>query len=316
MIPISVVIPTKDRAASLSRTLASLLAQAPLPAEIVIVDASSDEQTRTMMDQLCQQSASGATDLRWIRARSVGAASQRNEGIAMARHAFMLFCDDDITLEPLCVQRLWAALSADEKLGGVSATVTNQVYGRPGRFSRLLFTILHGRSEASFAGRVIGPALNLLPDDNPELPEIVATEWLNTGCTLYRREALPVPPFDPLFTGYSLMEDLTMSLRVAQRWQIANARLARIYHDSQPGEHKSNVRALAKMEFVNRYYVMTRILGRHRLTDHLRFALLELFHVANQLRSIAGVRSLPAFLCGKVAGVRTLKALPRIGGAV
>jgi len=57
---------------------------------------------------------------------------------------------------------------------------------------------------------------------------------------MYRREAIPSPPFPEHFSGYSMMEDLTLSLVVGRKWKLANARTARIYHDSQPGTHKSN----------------------------------------------------------------------------
>src|SRR5204863_9646194 len=130
--------------------------------------------------------------------------------------------------------------------GGVSALIVNQKYHPPGAISRAVFTLMHGRSERTFAGRVIGPGINLLPEDREDLPEIVPVEWLNTTCTIYRRVALPSPPFDSVFTGYSMMEDLTLSLRVGQKWKLANARTARIFHDSQPGPHKSCATELAR----------------------------------------------------------------------
>src|SRR5207249_600049 len=112
--------------------------------------------------------------------------------------------------QPECVISLWKALQSDSRLGGVNAMIVNQQYHSPGFVSRTVFRVLHGRAERTYAGRVIGPAVNLLPEDRDDLPEVVPTEWLNTGCTLYRREALPEPPFDLLFTGYSMMEDLTL----------------------------------------------------------------------------------------------------------
>jgi hypothetical protein len=157
--------------------------------------------------------------------------------------------------------------------------IVNQRYQPPGLVSRILFTLMHGRREKSFAGRVIGPAINLLPEDREDLPEIVPVQWLNLGCTLYRREALPSPPFDSVFVGYSMMEDLTLSLRVGRHWKLANARTARIFHDSQPGDYKADVRALAAMELVNRHYVMTKICERRGVAAYLRLWLWELFQL-------------------------------------
>lgn len=78
------------------------------------------------------------------------------------------------------------------------------------------------------------------------------------------------------------MEDLTLSLRVAQcGWKLANARTARIFHDSQPGEHKSDPAARAEMELVNRHYVMTTVLKRNHFVDYLRFVIWELFQLVS-----------------------------------
>lgn len=66
------------------------------------------------------------------------------------------------------------------------------------------------------------------------------------------------------------MEDVTLSLTVGKQWKLANARTARIFHDSQPGDHKSSPDVLASMSLVNRYYVMTEILGRRSSNDYIK----------------------------------------------
>src|SRR5205085_8396176 len=202
--------------------------------------------------------------------------------------------EDDVILESDCLVNLWTALMSDENLGGVSAMITNQRYISPGRLSRSLFRILHGQSAKSYAGKCIGPAFNILPEDHPELPEVVKVEWLNAGCTLYRRKALPQPLFDRHFTGYSLMEDLALSLRVGEKWKLANARTARIFHDSQPADYKRDHAVLAKMELVNRHYVMTQIMKRRGLNYYLKLALLELFGIVTPLAMWQSWKSLPS----------------------
>lgn len=181
--------------------------------------------------------------------------------------------------------------------------ITNQKYLPPGRMSRRLFEILSGKKQASFAGQCIGPALNLLPEDRDELPEIVPVEWLNSTCVLYRREALPEPLFPNNFKGYSLMEDVTLSLMVGKKWELCNARTARIYHDSQPGDHKNSQRVLSQMELVNRYFVMTEILERRQFSDYLKLGLLQLFAIAALFGSQGRVQDLPAVVLGKIGGI-------------
>jgi glycosyltransferase involved in cell wall biosynthesis len=303
LLPITVIIPTRNRATALRRTLESIGAQSPQPAELIIVDASEDSSTRAV----CAETVPGLLSVvLWCRADVPGAATQRNQGVRASSQSVMGFMDDDILLEPLCFARLWSALESDPHVGGVNAMITNQRYQTPGRISRFVFRLMAGRAERSYAGRVLGPAVNLLPEDGDDLPEIVPVEWLNTTCTLYRREALPDPPFPDHFTGYSLMEDLTLSLTVGKRWKLANARTARIYHDSQPGTHKSDPALLAEMQLINRHFVMTRILGRDRFSDYLKLVLFELFSMASSLQSRSGRATVALGLWGRVEALRRM----------
>ena len=102
------------------------------------------------------------------------------------------------------------------------------------------------------------------------------------------------------------MEDVAISLRIGRSWKLANARTARIYHDSQPADYKDNKFALAKMELINRHYVMTQILERCQLSDCLKLFLLELFGIATSLAKLTEWSTLPAVLFGKVAAVGTI----------
>ncbi|MBD2001065.1 glycosyltransferase family 2 protein [Leptolyngbya sp. FACHB-541] len=303
LLPVSALVPTRNRAEPFARTLNSLAQQSAQPMEMIVVDGSQDDKT----EQLCQQSVSGLeTEIRYYRATALGAATQRNQAFAHVSQEFIWLMDDDILLEPECLTRLWNALQSDPLMGGVNAMITNQRYLPPGRISRTLFQYLHGQAESTYAGKCIGPALNLLPEDDPDLPEIVPVEWLNTTCTLYRRVALPNPLFPSNFVGYSLMEDVTLSLTVGKQWKLANARTARIFHDSQPGDHKNSHYVLAKMELLNRYFVMTQVLERQTLKDHLKLAVLQLFELVALLQTFKGWRSLPSVLIGKAEGLLQL----------
>ncbi|MFO1486253.1 MAG: glycosyltransferase [Verrucomicrobiaceae bacterium] len=301
----SAVIPTRHRPQVMARTLESLLGQERRPAELIVVDASQDDETQRVMEAFAGKTTGGMA-VTWMRAETAGAAAQRNQGVAAATQPVIWFLDDDILLEPDCTARLWTALHSAPDIGGVNAMITNQRYQTPGRVSRFMFQLMAGEKCDSYAGRVLGPAVNLLPEDRDDLPEIVPVEWLNTTCTMYRREALPQPPFPAHFTGYSMMEDVTLSLLVAQKWKLANARTARIFHDSQPGSHKADIAELAEMELVNRHYVMTRVLGRTGVANHLRLAVWELFHLATGLLNVDGRRTLLASCCGKWRALRKI----------
>jgi GT2 family glycosyltransferase len=304
--PVAVVIPTRNRPAALRRMLESLARQSAQPAEVTIVDASVDASARAVCVQEAIPGLRSAVS--WQNANFVGAASQRNQGVRGCCQPVIAFMDDDILFEPDCFGRLWRALQSDNRLGGVNAMITNQRYQSPGRISQIVFRLLDDRPKSSYAGRVLGPAVNLLPEDREDLPEVVPVEWLNTGCTLYRREALPDPPFADHFKGYSLMEDLALSLTVGRGWKLANARTARIYHDSQPGTHKSDPQLVAEMQLVNRHYVMTKVLGRNRVSDYLKLLLFELFSLASMIQGPASRMTFGATFRGKARAWRLILA--------
>jgi GT2 family glycosyltransferase len=302
--PISAIVPTHGRVVTLMRTLESLAQQSVHPFEILVVDGSKHHRAR----QPLQQPISGlGSRVGWIAAKVSGAAPQRNQGVALTQQPFVCFFDDDIIFKPDCMAQLWQAIQSDSQLGGVNALIVNQSYHRPGLASRAMFSLLSiGDGRKNFAGRVVGPAVNLLPEDRSDLPEIVPVDWLNLGCTIYRRQALPNPPFRQEFRGYSLMEDLALSLEVAKKWKLANARTARIFHDSRPADYKSDDRARSCMEIVNRHLVMTRVMGKRGFINHLKFFLWELFSVASALTSAEGRKSLVYILRGKWDGLRQI----------
>jgi glycosyltransferase involved in cell wall biosynthesis len=300
VLPVSALVPTLNRRLPLGRMLESLAQQSTQPAEMIVVDASPSGETK----QLCETTIPGLlTKIIYQKAAETGAAVQRNQAVRSATQDVVWFLDDDVVFEDDCLKHLWEALQSDERLGGVNAMITNQRYFPPGRVSRTVFRLLHGSAQESYAGKCIGPAFNLLPEDNENLPACVPVEWLNTTCTLYRRAALPEPVFAEHFKGYSYLEDVALSLMIGRKWKLANARHARIFHDTQPGEYKNSTIAMAKMELVNRHYVMTQVLGRRKASDYAKLVLLETFFAASGLISLRGWMALPAVLLGKLTAI-------------
>jgi glycosyltransferase involved in cell wall biosynthesis len=298
--PISAIIPTAYRPDVLRCTLLSLSEQNVQPDEIIIIDASNNDETMLV----CNEGFEGLrSKIVYRRAIQKGAATQRNEGMAIAANDFIFFCDDDILFEPFCMERLWAAINSDTTIGGVNAMITNQRYLKPGKITNALYHFMNGEKLSTYAGKCLGPAWNLLPEDDDTLPDYYKVDWLNLGSTIYRKEALPNPVFPVHFKGYSMMEDLTLSSIVGRNWQLYNVRTARIFHDSQPGAHKSNIFELSKMESVNRYYIMTFILGRNTFKDHLKLLVFETFSISARLTSLKGFKQLPSILSGKISAL-------------
>jgi len=308
--PGTAIIPTRNRGAMLRRTLASLASQSLQPGCVVVVDASDDQTSESVCSAAAGRTGEfgGAVfEIIWRKAAVRGAAAQRNQAMEDIRGEAVLFMDDDILFEDHCVEGIWSAMLSDPKIGAVSPLITNEVFRRPGFAWRLLLGWLAGGKLDSYAGRCVGPAALQMPSDDPTLPEIVPIDWMPTACALFRRSALPSPLFDPFFTGYSYMEDAALSIRVGKEWRLVNARNARLFHDSQPGDHKADMAALAEMEMINRHYVMTTLLGRDRPSDLRRLLAYELARVVSLgLNKKSRWKFRPA-LRGKLAGWRKVR---------
>jgi len=98
------------------------------------------------------------------------------------------------------------------------------------------------------------------------------------------------------------MEDAALTLAVARTWRLATPVGARLYHDTKPASYKDRVYAREKMEVMNRWFVMTRVMARDSLAWQSRQFAYQVLMLLISLRSAAGWRRLPAALAGKVAG--------------
>jgi len=98
LIPVSVVIPTHNRANVLIRALESVLSQSLQAAEIVIVDDGSNDNTAEMLANISHK---GTPAVRYHPLPICrGVSHARNTGIALARHPWLALLDSDDTWMP------------------------------------------------------------------------------------------------------------------------------------------------------------------------------------------------------------------------
>lgn len=99
LLPVTVVIPTYNRAVSLGGTLSDLMAQDYDPAllEIVVVDNSSSDNTE---DIVRQAESASPFPLHYYRKENRGPAVSRNYGIEMSAGQVIAFTDSDCRIPP------------------------------------------------------------------------------------------------------------------------------------------------------------------------------------------------------------------------
>jgi glycosyltransferase involved in cell wall biosynthesis len=120
MIPVvSVVVPTRNRAALLRQTLRSVVAQRDVDLEAVVVDDGSSDGTAAAV--------AGMSDprVRLVRhQRPQGVSAARNHGIAEARGSWVAFLDDDDLWAPDKLAHQLAAATAHHRAWAVTGAVS------------------------------------------------------------------------------------------------------------------------------------------------------------------------------------------------
>ena len=91
----SVIVCTQNRTNSLARLIRSLCLQTLLPDELIIIDASQDENTYKMLKE------SKFRDYFNIiyKKSEAGLTKQRNVGVGLVNGEYLFFFDDDVVLE-------------------------------------------------------------------------------------------------------------------------------------------------------------------------------------------------------------------------
>jgi hypothetical protein len=78
--------------------------------------------------------------------------------------------------------------------------------------------------------------------------------------------------------GYSAMEDVHLSARVAKQYTLLNTSNARLYHKDLGGQTHQDWVALGESMVLNRHAVMVGVLGRTTPRDYLRFFAYEMVY--------------------------------------
>lgn len=112
--PVSVVVPTYNRADRLKDTVASILAQTVQPLEVLIVDDGSKDDTA----RVCREFPS---PVRYIHRENGGSAAARNTGMRATKGEYIAFLDADDVWEPTKLE-IQLALHAAHPEVGWSAT--------------------------------------------------------------------------------------------------------------------------------------------------------------------------------------------------
>jgi glycosyltransferase involved in cell wall biosynthesis len=188
---VSVVIPTYNSGRLVVEAIASALAQTHQPAEVIVVDDGSTDDTRARM-------AAFESPVRYVYQENQGVAAARNRGIREATGEFVAFLDADDVWHPRKLEIQLECLRRNPELGLVGTSTVdwpNEPFPSGERFANP------------------EPALVRLKD-------LVVRNQFVTSSVLVRRPVLDrIGEFDRALHG---PEDYDLWLRVAQATAVAN----------------------------------------------------------------------------------------------
>jgi glycosyltransferase involved in cell wall biosynthesis len=271
----AVVIATRNRPGPLGDCLKSLDSQSLRPDNVIIIDSTDSDATATMIDEI---RPTLSFPLVFEHTTSRSAARQRNIGAEKAATDLIVFLDDDVVPDNSFLLEIVKPFQSDGnyEIGGVSGAITNQVYSNPHGLNRFLLGLCLGRWRGSYAGGLLGPAVNFLPADVPNTVQEV--DWLPSTCTAYRTQVFRSYRFCDAFEGYSFAEDVHLSSRVHKTHRLLNTTRARVFHHDLGKSTHRDWKALGESMVINRHAIMVHVLGRNRLLDHIRFLGYEIIY--------------------------------------
>jgi glycosyltransferase involved in cell wall biosynthesis len=121
-VPVSVILPIRDAAAHLSTAIYSVATQEPRPAEILVIDGDSADDSVAI--------ANGITGVRVIHQTGRGLAAARNEAVRESSHPLVAFCDaDDRWTAGALAVRIAAMAANPEALAVIGLVVREEIEG-------------------------------------------------------------------------------------------------------------------------------------------------------------------------------------------
>jgi len=249
----SVIVCTKDRMNSLTNLLESLANQTIKPDEVIIVDASHNNDTKKMLDE---KSGQLPYDIVYKKA-SPGSARQRNIGYALSRGKYLFFFDDDVVLDSGYIRIIMDTFSELERvqLGGITGRIMNvgpSLNIWESLFKRLFFLSDFGSGKIKLSGF---PSLRI---DN-----VASYVGVLSGCNMaFPKHIFSQFMFDEALTGYSYMEDVDLSFRVAKEFLLYYQPKAKLEHLTTT--YKTvDTRMMRKMMARNHFYLFRKNLPKN-----------------------------------------------------
>lgn len=213
MNPVSIIIPTYNRANVITDSINSILNQTYDEYELLIIDDGSTDNTEEVINSLASASNAGSR-IRYIKMpENKGVAAARNEGIRQAQYDYIAFQDSDDYWNPDKLEKQMAYFA------DITSGINSGTSSTAGRETALLYCPYECQKQD---GSTI-----LVPDENISLSEkqgniyeyMLRRNTIGTPSVLLRKECLEKTG---LFNeDLRCLEDWELFLRISMHYEIA-----------------------------------------------------------------------------------------------
>lgn len=267
----SLIVCTYMRPKPLLILLESVATQSNYPKEIIIVDGSTNDDTKEMLAR------NHFNKLKYLKVeeKDRGLTKQRNFGIERVSEEIEIVCflDDDIILTPTYFETLLSTYQSHTEALGVGGYITNEVTWRtlkPSEKPTPKQFAYDGYVRNDGSRFVLRKKLGLDTDRPPAvLPEfghsrsvgylppsgkIYPVEQFMGGAASYLKKTLDTHRFSEYFEGYGLYEDTDFTLRLSKSGSLYVNTAAQLFH-LQDDSGRPNKFKYGKMVMRNGWYV-------------------------------------------------------------
>ena len=200
---ISVIIPTKNRAKDLLEAVASIIVQDRLPDELILVDQSDSDASRSAIDEMVRKAGEPLSLIYVYDPRISGLVDAKRVGVANAKGDVVCFLEDDVVLEPSYIGQMENAFAGNPTMMGCCGVMTN-LPKLPSNYV-LFFHLFHRGifhdPRVGVHGHLIGRGDKLIP-----------SRYLSGGTSAFRKNVFEQVSFD-LANAFFMLEDIDFSMR-------------------------------------------------------------------------------------------------------
>ena len=292
MTRISIVIPTRNRHASLTRLMFSLLSQRHTPDEVLVVDDSDDDETFKVVTEKGNIFLRKGILLRYFHGnkenRSISAA--RNLGAMKSTGEIVFFIDDDVILDNEYIEEIMGTYEQYPMAKGVQGYIC-EGYKLPNFRSLLLNSVnkifLLDHVEKNKCNYRLGLTYPYFPDST------IQCQWLHGTNMSLKKEVFQSFCFDENLKRRSIGEDVDLTYRIYKHYPnslFMNPR-ARLIHAKPAEGNKKDPAATQLLIYSSMAYLVYIFVKNYKQT--IRNRLLFLW---NLLGRIVEDCSLPLFI--------------------